>query len=253
MLIVIIDEFDRITNPDNQGLFADTIKVLSDHAVNATTILVGVADSVDDLIKEHHSVERALVQVPMPRMSEEEIFEIIHKGLERLDDMKIEGEALSVIAVFAKGLPFYAHLLGLHSARRAISRRKSTVTNQDVINALDGALQGVGHSIDAAYRKAVTSKRKNSLFPTVLLACAMAQTDKVGYFSPSDVKGPYNKIRGQGEKYSTTYFAKPLAQFCESDRGPILEREGFQYRFINPLMQPYILMEGFSKGLIENL
>ncbi len=253
ILIVIIDEFDRITNPENQGQFADTIKMLSDHAVSATTILVGVADSVEDLIKEHHSVERALVQVPMPRMSEEEIFEIIHKGLKRLDEMKIEDDALNVIPVFAKGLPFYAHLLGLHSARRAISRRKLTVTDKDVISALDGALQGVGHSIDAAYRKAVASKRKNSLFPTVLLACAMAQTDKVGYFLPSDVKGPYNKIRGQGEKYSTTYFAKPLVQFCESDRGPILEREGFKYRFINPLMQPYVLMDGFSKGLIKNI
>ena len=253
ILIVIIDEFDRITNPQNQRLFSDTIKVLSDHAVDATTILVGVAGSVDDLIKEHHSVERALVQVPMPRMSEEEIFEIIRNGLERLDEMKIENLALKSIAFLAKGLPFYAHLFGLHSARHAISRRDLTVKREDIPNALKGALEGVSSSIRTEYRTAVKSKRTKSLFPSVLLACAMAKTDELGYFRPADVKVPYEKIRGDGETYHTSSFANQLAQFCERSRGPVIEKDGFQYRFINPLMQPYVLMDGFSKGLIKNI
>ena len=49
-LILIIDEFDRIQDPDIDTMFADTIKTLSDFSLDTTLILVGVADDIDDLI-----------------------------------------------------------------------------------------------------------------------------------------------------------------------------------------------------------
>jgi Cdc6-like AAA superfamily ATPase len=67
--LILIDELDRLTDRSARTQLADTIKNLSDHSVNSTLILVGVADSVEELISEHNSIERALVQVPMPRMS----------------------------------------------------------------------------------------------------------------------------------------------------------------------------------------
>jgi len=81
--ILIVDEFDRLEEAPRRA-FADTIKMLSDHAVGATILLVGVADSVEQLIQGHQSVERALVQIRMPRMSEGEIIRIIRLGLKRL-------------------------------------------------------------------------------------------------------------------------------------------------------------------------
>ena len=59
-LILIVDEFDRIQDPDIDTLFADTIKTLSDFNLDTTLILVGVADDVDDLITEHESINRCL-------------------------------------------------------------------------------------------------------------------------------------------------------------------------------------------------
>ena len=49
-LILIVDEFDRIQDPDIDIMFADTIKTLSDFSLDTTLILVGVADDIDDLI-----------------------------------------------------------------------------------------------------------------------------------------------------------------------------------------------------------
>ena len=66
--VVIIDEFDRVQDRTVRALFADTIKSLSDQGVPATVILVGVADSVDQLIDEHPSVERSVAQIHMPAM-----------------------------------------------------------------------------------------------------------------------------------------------------------------------------------------
>jgi Cdc6-like AAA superfamily ATPase len=79
--IIIIDEIDQIKTRGTSKALADAIKTLSDRAVATTIILVGVADSVNDLIAEHVSIERALVQIPMPRMSPEELLEIVDKGL----------------------------------------------------------------------------------------------------------------------------------------------------------------------------
>ena len=63
-LILIVDEFDRIGDPDVDTMFADTIKTLSDFDLDTTLILIGVADDVDDLITEHESIDRCLVQIP---------------------------------------------------------------------------------------------------------------------------------------------------------------------------------------------
>ena len=111
-LIVIFDEFDRIKSTEVITAMADTIKALSDNSVNATILLIGVADSVNELVREHQSIERALVQIPMPRMSDDEIRTIIDKGLARLT-MGIDDAAREDLVLFSQGVPYIAHLLCL--------------------------------------------------------------------------------------------------------------------------------------------
>ena len=62
LMVIIFDEFDSLKNDNAKKLFAETIKNLSDHSVPVTVILVGVADTVDELIKEHQSIDRNLLQ-----------------------------------------------------------------------------------------------------------------------------------------------------------------------------------------------
>ena len=78
------------TAPSCRALFTDTIKPLSDRVVPATLVLVGVADTIDELIREHRSVERAIVQVRMPRMARDELAEIARRGIEA-SHMTIQG------------------------------------------------------------------------------------------------------------------------------------------------------------------
>jgi hypothetical protein len=52
LVIVIFDEFDRLRDQIARRTMADTIKALSDHDVRATVVIVGVADTVDDLVAE---------------------------------------------------------------------------------------------------------------------------------------------------------------------------------------------------------
>ena len=66
--LIVVDELDRLEDDEALSLLADTIKTLSDHSVPVTLVLVGVADSVEDLIGDHQSVVRALTQIHIPRM-----------------------------------------------------------------------------------------------------------------------------------------------------------------------------------------
>jgi hypothetical protein len=249
--IIIIDEFDRISDKKMTSLMADTIKNLSDHAIPTTIILVGVADSVESLIQEHQSVERALVQIRMPRMSKNELDEIIDKGLKTIR-LNIKDDAKNRISALSQGLPHYTHLLSLHAAQATITDGKRVITTHYARKAIDKALEQAQQSIVSMYHKATHSPREN-LYPHVLLACAMAVTDNLGYFAAPDVRLPMQKI--MGKYYDIPAFSQHLNSFCESARGPILQRTGttrrFRFRFINPLMQPFVIMDGIRKGLIR--
>lgn len=249
--IIIIDEIDRLTDRKVTHLLADTIKTLSDHSVNSTLILVGVADSVDELIAEHESIERCLVQVRMPRMSRKEMFEILDKGLDAIE-MTMSDDVKKQIAALSQGLPHYTHLLGLHAVQEAIFDGRTEVTADDLRQATANAVDKAQQSIRRAHHQATSSARK-TLYAEVLLACALASTDNLGYFAAADVRAPMSAI--MGKEYKIPAFARHLKAFCEEKRGPILQRIGsahrYRYRFINPLMEPFVVLDGLAKGLVD--
>jgi Cdc6-like AAA superfamily ATPase len=248
--IIIIDEIDQIRTTGTAKQLADTIKTLSDHATNATLVLVGVADSVDQLISEHISIERALVQIPMPRMSREELHEIIEKGMAEIG-MEIEDPAKDRISRLSQGLPHYTHLLGLHAAQCAASRGERAISSADVEYAIIKAVDQAQQSIVSGFLKATTSRRGN-LYAQVLTACALAEKDDFSYFSSSDVRDPMSEI--MHKLYEIPAFSQHLNDFCEVERGPVLEKSGsprrYRFRFCNPLMEPYVVMRGIAKGFI---
>lgn len=249
--IIILDEFDRLSDAVKHAV-ADTVKSLSDHGVDATIIMVGVADTVGDLIREHASIERAMVQIPMPRMSATEISEIVDKGCGRLG-LTVGPTAKNAIQVLSQGLPHYTHLLCLHSARCCIETDSTEITQAHVQNAIQQALKNSQQSIQSAYHLATMSPRKDNLFSDVLLACALANVDQMGYFAAQDVREPMKMITGK--VYEIPSFSQHLNEFSEVKRGPILKKIGtprrYRFRFINPLLQPYVIMQGCIAGKLD--
>ena len=252
ILIVIIDEFDRLA-ASHAALFADTIKTLSDQFVPATLILVGVGSTVDQLIRDHASLERALVQVQMPRMSDHELREIIESGLARVR-MTIEPPALRHIVRLSQGLPHYTHLLGLYSARAALERESEQVCGSDLRAAIKRSVEKAQASIKKLHYEATASPRRDSIYAMVLLASALARPDEMSYFAAADVRDSLQKITNK--PYKIQAFSQHLNDFCDSSRGPLLEKTGlprkFRFRFVNPLMQPYVIMHGLANGMIAD-
>jgi hypothetical protein len=244
-LTVVIDEFDRPTDPALRVEMADTLKILADLAVPVTVILVGVAESISDLLREHESIQRSLIQVEMPPMTEDELTDVIHRGMSSAgltydDDFAQEVVGLSL------GLPHYTHLICLHAATFAVSGGLGHVDMSDLESALVHALEDASQSVRERYHAATYSNRQ-TLYKAVLLACAMCPRDELNSFGGPDVREQLRKVTGQN--YDIPAFAAHLTDFSgDGPRGGILKRIGttrrFRYQFLDPLMPTYVLMRG---------
>jgi len=249
--LIVLDELDRLESNDALTLLADTIKSLADHDIPTTLVLVGVADSIGQLLGDHLSIERNIVQIPMPRMKEAELAEIIEKACPRLG-MTIATSPGRRIPRLSEGLPHYTHLLAFYAFQGAIQDDRSEVRDDDVNAAIDKAVEKAQQSIRSAYQAAIRSPRRDNLYVQVLLACALAPKDEMGYFPAGAVKIPMAKIMGR--HYEIPAFARHLDQFTKEERGRILSRHGPErqrfYRFENPMLQPFVILSGLSKKLI---
>ncbi|MEX2118697.1 MAG: ATP-binding protein [Pirellulales bacterium] len=253
VVILIIDEFDTITDDATRQHMAETIKYFSDRNIPGTIVLIGVADDVETLIAEHRSIERCVAQVRMPRMSRDEIEAIVTTSLGKAG-MTIERGGLHEVSRIAIGLPQYAHLLGLHAGRLAVEEGLKTITQGHVSTAARTATSRAQVTIQSAYSKATISTKKNALYKQVLLACALARTDEFGYFAPSDVREPLERILKR--VYGIEAFARHLHAFSEPERGPVLKKMDWanrpRFRFDNPLMQPFVVMKGLDEGILSD-
>lgn len=253
--VFIFDEFDR-GSAELRIVFTDLIKALSDYAVDSTIILVGVSDTIDHLIRDHASIVRAVVQVHLPRMAERELADILEKGSKALN-IQFSPDAAGLIVRMSQGLPHYTHLIALHGVRHAAEGRSRLVEIHDVQQSVTKAITQAVQSIQDIYLKAIHSTRRDALYDTVILACAAASSsakDALGYFHMADVTEPLKAILDR-EKLTVATFKNHIKEFCEEDRGRVLERVGtprsYKYRFKDPLLPPYIFMTSLAEGIID--
>ena len=226
-LAIFLDEFDRLDSASCRALFTDTIKALSDRVVPATLVLVGVADTIDELIREHRSVERAIVQVRMPRMAREELAEIARRGIEA-SHMTIQGLAVDRVTALSQGLPHFTHLLTQLAAQAALGERHVDVGAAEVDFAVERAIQRAQQSVTEAYLRAEAAG-------PVLLAAALAEDDEFGFFGADVVDD-----------------AGALERLAELDVLQARESAGGRrYRFLNPLLPPYVVMRGLADGSVK--
>jgi hypothetical protein len=251
-LVIIIDEFDRIPAQSNaRPLMADTIKLFADANVDCKLIIVGVAESVTELIAEHQSIARNMRQIMVAPMTIQELAEIIQKGYKYVG-LQYETGLDTKIARLSQGYPHYTHLLGLWAGRRALQRGVTTVSDIDLNNAIPDALENTIESVRQEYELAISSSKKNSLYKQVLLACAVANKDTLGRFSLTDVRRPLCDITGRD--YGTGAYQSHLAEFCKPYRGQILKRTGlrknYRWKFVNPQLITYVRLQGATARLI---
>ena len=250
-VMLVLDEYDRVTSEDLRNKLAELIKNLTDSSIPVTLFIVGVAESLDQLLGKHPSIQRSLVAVHLPLMSDKEIDRIIVAGSESAG-VGFSDEVRDLIVMLAKGLPYYAQLLALHAARSAVSRGATQVGNNDLAYAVARCVQEAERGIVEAYNKALGPDRKAS-FADVLYVAAQCRSDDYGTFHPGDMAQV--PVRVDGEPLPLLSLQYPLSRLSDDERGGVLQRivepGGFRYRFRNQMMRQYVLMrQAKDRGLI---
>ncbi len=219
--VIVFDEFNRIQATACKTLMAETIKNLSDHNIDATLLLVGVAQSVSELISE----------LPMPRMENSELAQIIAKGLESTQ-MTMAHDVREKIVRLSHGLPHYTHLLALETGLAAVARRSAEIGQQDFQAAVAETVKAK-HTVAESYYAATASAHKSSAYRVTLLACALSPSDEQGFFQAPEAARTMAILQGKECKVSD--IQRHLNEFISTKRGTALQREGssrrYRYRF----------------------
>lgn len=170
--IIIFDEYDKVVDRDTKILTANLIKELYDFTVHTTIILVGVAENISQLIEDHASIGRALVDVPLSRMSEKELQEIIRQRVKQTP-MTFSNDAVWTIVILSRGLPFFTQTLSKLAALNAIENRRLNVSNLDVDAAMKRFIEDTAVSFRDAYRAATQTNQKSNLHESLgLRSCS---------------------------------------------------------------------------------
>lgn len=253
--LIIIDEFDRIGDWESTKLFPDLIKAASDDPSAATVVLIGVADDVNGLVQGHASIDRAMRQIAMPRMTHAELAEVVTGGLATLTErtgyeIEMHEDVVDSITRLSQGFPYYTHLLAGTIIERAVRSGSEKIEPIDVFSALIQATDAAAQSIKASYA-AATDSQQNATYRQTLLACALSRNDVMGYFRAADVAPPLAQIANAPKRQAD--FNHHLKRFSGAPIY-ILDVAGKgtkKYRFADPLMKPFVLMTGLRDGMLE--
>lgn len=172
-LVLLIDEFDRVQSDTLRLHMAEAIKNVSDAGVPVTFVILGVAQSLEDLLGQHPSIQRNIVGLYLAPMSEEEVRRMVVTGATaaRIAFIPL---VIDRLLCFAGGMPYYTHLLCLFAARATVHRGSTEVGMHDLTVAVNDVLTMQRPVLGRLYEEAVGG---GSDMHDLLYAAAMAESD----------------------------------------------------------------------------
>ncbi len=240
--LLVIDEYDRVQESNTHTQLAELLKHFSDVRSQTKIVVVGVAQTVRQLIGEHESLTRSLAWIRLDPMSDEELGDLLARGEARLG-VAFKNQIKFRIVRLADGFPQFAHLIALYSAQEAGKvllddpKARPVVAEKEYEGGLRYAVERAEPQLIEDYEKAVvTTRRKSEKFELVLQAMALSESTAVQVQDIATYAGELT-----GERYSNAAFSYHLGELVKPERGGILTRvrEGF-YKFANPLMRPHV-------------
>lgn len=236
--VLIIDEFDTIPDVREREKFSLLMKNLSDNQSSLHILLVGISRNISDLMGGHSSIDRSLTQVLLPRMSDDELADIIEKGSQRAT-IQFKPIAKRRIVSLSNGMPYFTHSLALESSIIAISEDRKFVTPGDLDRGINEAMKNMDASLRSRYDKAVGVQGTTNMKRIIYSAAMIGSTNS---FTLKQWTDKYSELFGETSQQSISgSMAKRIG--TESDK--IISKKDYgTYVFNDPQMPCYILLLG---------
>lgn len=255
--LIILDEADLIIqNSTNIGKFADTIKAFSDQLPSIKLLIVGIAKNSSELIGEHASLERCLVEVNIDRMNEKDLIDILDGGLFKID-MKADEEVKKNLVLFAHGFPYFIHLLSLYAVEDAIRLNYKLLVEKNFQNAVIRALNNMQENLRKMFKRILgRSPEKYEQILNAAMRLEEKSIEEQYYLSRQDPKYQinYEKIGFTSQELSSYLYKKNtslddkkitqiLNLFCNAKKGVFVKNQTWnekRHSFANPLFRAYL-------------
>lgn len=232
--LVLLDEAEAIQNPSDRKQLAELIKHLSDSNARLKLLIVGVAETGEELIGAHPSIARCLKETPLEPMSDVEITQIIRGGAKNAK-LDFVSELVEAITQLSAGYPHFAHLLALKCAEIAIAKRTELVKKEFLHEAMRRSARDAENSLSATYKDAVRSST-TQMYERVLYAASLVPEVEI---SASQLRSAIEAVTEK--KITQGSLNNYLKNLVADDGSRILRRvkQGI-YRFTDPRMKIYV-------------
>ena len=233
-VLLIVDEFDRVADVPTRTRLADTIKQVSDRGSPLSFLIVGVSDSLQELLGHHPSIQRNVTAVPLPLLSEADANEIIDMGA-REAELEFPPRIRQTITRFARGVPYVVHLLALHFGEQALRRGATAVNRNDILPAFAQAAAEMSPHVSLVYDR-LTAGEFCTAMRDLLVRLALTEHDGFGLLAATQSDGA---LRVAGQVTQQALWQRLL------DTGavrPCFGTSGGLYSVTEPMLLHYVLL-----------
>jgi hypothetical protein len=238
-LVFVVDEFDRVTDEATRTRLADTIKLVSDTGAALSFFVVGVSDSLEQLLGRHPSIQRNIVGVPLPLLGTAEVEEIVARGA-RQAGLDFPPSVCAGIAGLARGVPYLAQLLGLRAGQAALDRRDRVVSGADLARAVAQVVEETDPRIAAQY-EALCDGPDGPAARALLRAIATGEQNELGQFRATAVAGGWRVAGAEAPPEAWARLVDAGAVRAASAAGPAL------FAFAEAAMPTYVLLRAVTE------
>jgi hypothetical protein len=235
--ILVIDEADAISRPEDRRKIAELIKQLSDMNATFKVMVFGIAQTGAELTDAHPSVQRCLKETKVRRMKATELAEIVQSGGAALE-ISFDTSVMKSIVAVSSGYPHFTHLLALKCAEDAIGDGRMSVNQEHLRSAMTRSVEDAEGTLKRSYDDSVRSNSSAAAdqYRYIIMAAAALEKEE---FSNSDLRTRIREISGADISQGSlnNYFQRLVS----STGSAILRRAAHGvYRFEDPRMPSYV-------------
>lgn len=229
-ILIVVDEFDQIK--DTSG-FASYLKSLATNTPGLKFCIVGVAQDIQNLMKEHQSSDRLFAGsvINLPPMNDDELTAIIRIAENSINNhIVFDDSAVKKVVSLSKGHPYIVHLLGKQTFRTAFLEPIYSVDENYIHNILKAIAEKEADPVlEGRYKKAVASSKQREI-----VLKAFANSVKADEILTSDA---YRVSEDDNVENASQYVGQLVTEDYGAELIKIRER---YYRFKDSLFQTYV-------------
>ncbi|MET0179026.1 MAG: ATP-binding protein [Novosphingobium sp.] len=136
-LVIVLDEFDRVTEETIRHKLASLMKLASDARLPVRIVLIGDYPSFTAVGRAHPSLLRHISFVPVNPLDRNALLDLLRSCADRCG-LRFAQDALDLLTDVVCGSPYHARLFGLHAALESARAGEAQI--------------GVGHATAGVHR-----------------------------------------------------------------------------------------------------